>query len=264
MQKKETITIISNKEEVVLKIKSILYILMKGNYAFFHLMGERIYQTRMTMEDLEKVLGDDFIMIKRGCLVSAMAIHNVTDKVNLSNGEVLKYVARRRKDILEKLQKKQEEMIRSFNEENNPETQEEYHEHYRLFDSMPFAFADIEMVFDERFHAIDWVFRYGNQPLAELEKMPLEKMMNQSFSSLFPTMDTKWLHSYERATLYGETLKLIDYSPEIDTYLDIICFPTFKGHCGCIMFDISQLRSLRENSESEKALAFFFERMLRG
>ena len=31
--------------------------------------------------------------------------------------------------------------------------------------------------------------------------------------SLFSNMDSKWLRSYERAALYGETLKIIDYSP---------------------------------------------------
>ena len=41
-------------------------------------------------------------------------------------------------------------------------------------------------------------------------------------------MDSKWLQSYERATLYGETLEIMDYSPEIDTNLKIICFPTFQ------------------------------------
>ena len=52
-------------------------------------------------------------------------------------------------------------------------------------------------------------------------------------------MDSKWLRSYERAVLYGEKLELIDYSPEIDANLKVTCFPTFPGHCGCILFNIS-------------------------
>ena len=62
-------------------------------------------------------------------------------------------------------------------------------------------------------------------------------MIGNTFRSIFPNMDRKWLRSYEQAVLYGETLELIDYSPEIDKYLRIICFPTFKGHCGCLLFD---------------------------
>ena len=264
MQEAGTITIISNKQEVVLNISQILYVQMKGNFAFIHISCELVYQTRITLVELEKTLGDNFIKVKRGCLVSVLAIHSVTDKINLCNGESLDYVVRNKKEILAKLQAKQQDMINSFNEDGIPTTADQYHAHYRLFDTIPFAFADIEMVFDGECRAIDWVFRYGNPALAQLEKMPLEKLIGNSFRSLFPNMDAKWLRSYERATLFGETLQIIDYSPEIDTYLEVICFPTFKGHCGCILFDISQIKFFRKATDTEKALAIFFEKLATG
>ena len=264
MQEAGTITIISNKQEVALNISQILYVQMKGNFAFIHISCELVYQTRITLVELEKTLGDNFIKVKRGCLVSVLAIHSVTDKINLCNGESLDYVVRNKKEILAKLQAKQQDIIHSFNEDVIPTTADQYHAHYRLFDTIPFAFADIEMVFDGECRAIDWVFRYGNPALAQLEKMPLEKLIGNSFRSLFPNMDAKWLRSYERATLFGETLQIIDYSPEIDTYLEVICFPTFKGHCGCILFDISQIKFFRKATDTEKALAIFFEKLATG
>ena len=78
---------------------------------------------------------------------------------------------------------------------------------------------------------------------------------------MFSNMDSKWLRSYERATLYGETLEIIDYSPEIDTYLKVICFPTFKGHCGCILFDIAEIKFTKNSSDAEKALMLYFGKM---
>ena len=264
MQEAGTITIISNKQEVVLNISQILYVQMKGNFAFIHVSSDLAYQTRITLTELEGALGDNFIKVKRGCLVSALAIHSVTDKINLCNGESLDYVVRNKKEILAKLHAKQQDIIRSFNEDGIPATADQYHAHYRLFDTIPFAFADIEIVFDDGCRAIDWVFRYGNPALAQLEKMPLEKLIGNSFGSLFPNMDAKWLRSYERATLFGETLQIIDYSPEIDTYLEVICFPTFKGHCGCILFDISQIKFFRKATDTEKALAIFFEKLATG
>lgn len=75
-------------------------------------------------------------------------------------------------------------------------------------------------------------------------------------------MDNKWLTSYERATIYGEMLQFVDYSPEIDTNLNIICFPTFSGHCGCILFDISKVRSARNSTTFEKALMEYVENLL--
>ena len=247
MQEAGTITIISNKQEVALNISQILYVQMKGNFAFIHVSSDLAYQTRITLTELEGALGDNFIKVKRGCLVSALAIHSVTDKINLCNGESLDYVVRNKKEILAKLHAKQQDMIHSFNEDGIPATADQYHAHYRLFDTIPFAFADIEMVFDGECRAIDWVFRYGNPALAQLEKMPLEKLIGNSFRSLFPNMDAKWLRSYERATLFGETLQIIDYSPEIDTYLEVICFPTFKGHCGCFLFHASEAEPLKRS-----------------
>ena len=85
--------------------------------------------------------------------------------------------------------------------------------------------------------------------IAELEKLPLEQLIDHSFGSIFPNMDAKWLRVYERTALYGETLEIADYSPEIDTDLRIICFPTFRGHCGCILFDQAEIQTVRTGSD---------------
>lgn len=261
MQETNYITIISNKKQVVLGVSTILYVLMVGKNAQIHVSGGKVYETRMTFFELEEKLGEGFIKVNRGCIVSAMAIHDITDNVNLSNGESLVYTLRKKKQIIDQLHEKQKNMIHSFADEGIPQTEEEYRRHYSSFDNLPFAFTDIEMIFNEESHAVDWIFRYGNQALAKLEKLPLEQLIGSSFGSLFSNMDSKWLRSYERATLFGETLELIDYSPEIDTYLKVICFPTFKGHCGCILFDISEIEFTKNSSDAEKALLLYFGRM---
>ena len=76
----------------------------------------------------------------------------------------------------------------------------------------------------------------------------LPNCMRKSFGSLFANMDSKWLRRYERAALYGEVLELMDYSPEIDTNLKVICFPTFKGHCGYILFDLDTIKVVNSSS----------------
>ena len=88
-------------------------------------------------------------------------------------------------------------------------------------------------------------------------------MIGATFSSLFPNMDAKWLRSYERSVLYGETLEILDYSPEIDTYLKIISFPTFPGHCGCILFDVSKIRFANTPSQAERAMLLYLTQMAR-
>ena len=261
LQETKYITIISNNKKVVLNVSTILYVLMMRNTADIHVSGGTVYKTRMTFREIEEKLGDGFIKIHRGGIVSAMAIHDITDKINLSNGESLIYTQRMKNQIIEQFHAKQKFIISSFSHAGIPVADEEYRRHYSSFENLPFAFTDIEMIFNEKRHAVDWIFRYGNPALAKLEKMPLERLIGSSFGSLFSNMDSKWLRSYERATLYGETLEIIDYSPEIDTYLKVICFPTFKGHCGCILFNISDIKFTKNSSDAEKALMLYFGKL---
>lgn len=242
-------------------IGTILYVLLINKIAEIHVSGGKIYQTRMTLSELEEKLGDGFIKVHRGCIVSAMAIHDISDNINLNNGESLIYTIRKKNQIIEQLHSKQKSIISSFRKDGIPTTEEEYRKHYSSFENLPFAFTDIEMIFNEESHAVDWIFRYGNPALAKLEKLSLEQLIGSSFGSLFSNMDSKWLRSYERATLYGEILEIIDYSPEIDTYLKVICFPTFKGHCGCILFDISEIKFTKNSNDAEKALMLYFGKL---
>lgn len=261
MQETKYITVISNGKKTVLGIRTILYVLMINKIAEIHVFGGKIYQTRMTLSELEEKLGDGFIKVHRGCIVSAMAIHDISDNINLNNGESLIYTIRKKNQIIEQFRSKQKRIISSFRRDGIPTTEEEYRSHYSSFENLPFAFTDIEMIFNEESHAVDWIFRYGNPALAKLEKLSLEQLIGSSFGSLFSNMDSKWLRSYERATLYGEILEIIDYSPEIDTYLKVICFPTFKGHCGCILFDISEIKFTKNSNDAEKALMLYFGKL---
>ena len=262
LNKEKFITITSNKRKIVLSAGSILYVVMSGKNAEIHISDGKIYQTRKGIGELEKELGDSFIKVHRGCIVSVMAIHNITDNINLSNGESLMYATRKKKDIIDQFHEKQKRIINGFYHDGTPKTDEEYCWRYSSFKKMPFAFADIELIFDDEKHAIDWIFRYGNPALAAIEEVPLENLIGNSYKALFPDSDSKWIRSYERATLYGEMLEIIDYLPRINRYLKVICFPTFKGHCGCIIFDISKIKFTKGSEDTEKALMLYLGNLL--
>lgn len=246
------INIISDRKNVTLDSDVILYIIMHGKIAEIHIVGGRVYETRVALKDLEGLLKEEFVKIHRGCIVSVKAIHDVTDTVDLSNGEELLYTVRKKKQIVAEIQEKQKRMINALGKRGIPATEEEYRRYYSSFEYLPIAFTDIEMVFNEESHAVDWIFRYANQELARLEKLSLNQLLGRSFGSLFSNMDSKWLRSYERSALYGEVLELMDYSPEIDTNLKVICFPTFKGHCGCILFDLDTIKAVDSSNNVHK------------
>ena len=80
MTEKKYITIFSKRKEIELDAGSILYIMMNRDKAKIHVSGNKIYETWLSLNTIEKLLGDEFIMVRRGCLVSAMAIHDITKK----------------------------------------------------------------------------------------------------------------------------------------------------------------------------------------
>ena len=230
------------KKEYVIVINTILYVTVKQGIVYIHTLDGNIYRARTTLPKIGAQLGEGFLKINAVTLVAVRAIHEISDKIYLSNGEELSYSMRNKNAFARKLLDEKKRIVENCAREDVPKTEEEYREYYRGFEHMPFAFADIEMVFDESFRAVDWIFRYGNSALAKLEKLPLNVLIGSAFGDLFYNMDSKWLESYERAALYGEMLELVDYSPEIDTNLKIICFQTFVGHCGCILFNLDEIK----------------------
>lgn len=120
-------------------------------------------------------------------------------KINLSNGEALSYTLRKKKQIIEQFLSKQESVIRSFDSSDTPATAAEYRRHYSGFDALPFAFTDIEMVFNEEKHAVDWIFRYANPALAKLEKQPLERLVGSYCLTVWPPDTIGWMACLFRA-----------------------------------------------------------------
>lgn len=258
LQRSGIIKVKVKRKMMEINADTVFYVIMSGKYAHIHIAGGKVHVARITLAELEEQLGDDFVKVDRGCIVSAMAIHKIAKKILLNNGESLDYAKRKKKQIEEIFRTKQKNIIGGFSAKDAPSSFEEYRSHYKCFDGFPFAFADIEMVFDEKNRAVDWIFRYGNEALSRLEKIPLDKLINKSFAGLFRNMSSKWLRNYERSTLYGETLQTVDYSPEVDRYLNVISFPTFEGHCGCILFDINDIQYVGSGDDAGKALGLYF------
>lgn len=256
------ITIVSDKRKLTLNVSSILYVLMKRNMAAIHTVSGEVYETRLTLAELEKMLGDGFLKVSRGTLVSVMAVHDVGDRIELNNGESLDYTVRNKKEIISRLSARQKTVIRRVQDTEPPNPEDVYHAHYRCFDDLPIAFTDIEMIFDDEKRAVDWRFCYANQALAELENVSLDRLVGATFGSLFHNMSAKWLRLYERATLYGETLEAIDHSPEIGADLRVTCFPTFKGHCGCLLTSTSGIQFARISPDGPEALLRYFQVIL--
>ena len=114
---------------------------------------------------MKSMLGSGFIRADRATLVSIKGIHAIGKEIELVNGETLYYSCRKKRELKEQLRAGRRQIAQSLSDSDAPTTQEEYQRHYASYDSAPFAFTDIEMVFNEERAAVDWIFRYGNEAL---------------------------------------------------------------------------------------------------
>ena len=105
MYASKLVTITSGKKEYVLDATRILYVQMKRNDAFIHMSDGELYDIRVTLRELREILGSGFLLAHRSCLVSARAIHGITDTINLINGEKLEYTPRHTRGLSRPLRK---------------------------------------------------------------------------------------------------------------------------------------------------------------
>ena len=120
MQKEQKITIISHRRRVTISVRDILYVHMRRKYADIHMNSGEVLETRMTYRELSERLGTAFIEVRRGCLVSAIAVYSITDTINLNNGEILDYTQSRKNEIDEKLYRQRKRVIRGFSTIGTP------------------------------------------------------------------------------------------------------------------------------------------------
>ena len=259
MLDREKMLVTADRKSATIDVDRILYVMMFGNYAEIHERGGAAFRVRMTLGELESEFGDRFIKIHRGCSVSVGDIYNVTDRVYLGNGEALDYTKRKKKEIIDSLRERQKRLIDSLADDGGKMTAAGYREFYRSFEELPFAFADLEIVFDDERRAVDWIFRYGNPAFARLEKKTLDEVIGIRFSLMFENSDMKWLRCCEMAALHGETLEIMDYSEEVGAHIKVICFRTFRGHCGCFLFNLDEISFMETSEGSRRSVGKYFD-----
>lgn len=123
-------------------------------------------------------------------------------------------------------------------------------------DNMPMAIAVIRLELDEANTPVDFMFVYGNEALAELEKVTLNRLIGSYFyRDIFPDGDRKWLVPYWETASRGTVQTLNNFSPEIDRFLEITCYQPCYGFCTCILRDVSEkIRLERELEDARRCI----------
>ena len=93
----EFITVTFNRTKIAIRCADILYVIMSDDYCTIHIFDGSVYRCRMTLKELKRQLNEEFMEIKRGCMIAVSAISDIGDKILLSNGEEICYTKRKKK-----------------------------------------------------------------------------------------------------------------------------------------------------------------------
>ena len=92
----EFITVTFNRTKITIRCANILYVIMSDDHCRIHMFDGNIYRCRMTLKELKKQLNEEFMEVKRGCMVAVSAISDIEDRILLSNGEKICYTKRKK------------------------------------------------------------------------------------------------------------------------------------------------------------------------
>ncbi|MGN0106147.1 MAG: LytTR family transcriptional regulator DNA-binding domain-containing protein [Hominilimicola sp.] len=228
-----------------IKPENIKYIVHQGKKTEVFLLDGEIIETWISLKDIYAYLPQDkFLNIQKGIVVNASQIVNISSDgvYTMTDGHVFQG----RKRCLSEHKK----VRKTLGLDATPLRSDEYVpplgllEKCTLLDEMPLAFCIIELVFDENGRGVDFVFRYCNKKMEDIEGAPISEMLNHSFYEVFKNGDKKWLVTYANVALNGKKRTITDYSPEIDKQLTIYCYQPSPGYCACVLIPVTSTPQL--------------------
>lgn len=211
-----------------IEINEVLYLTKEGRRTVFHFEDGTTKESFLTIKGiLEEVPEGLFEIINKGIAISLKYLDKIDGNVyTMADGT--EFTGRVRTTTMQRQNvMKCREII-----------QQNVWNQYEILEKLPLAFCVIEVVFDDENHGIDFIFRYCNQAMEELEGKPIEDMIDKSFYDVFESGDKKWLAAYADVAVNGVQRVIESYSPEIDANLKIYCYQPKPNFCACVLIKI--------------------------
>lgn len=237
-----------NRRVLQIPARSIVYASVTDKLCKIYLDSDETLNLFITISELMEKLGEeDFLRVSRSSLVAYSAVEAVNqDEVILRGGVRIPYSRSRRKEIMEKVRSCVERQI-VCKEEGRDIGRLDFRHDFSFWDNVPVGFCVLEFITDESGRYIDFAFRYANRALADIEGIVQESMVENPAGKALKDSQRKWLAIYSKVAFLGESIEFIDYSPEIDKDLLVICYQPAYGYCACIVCDATDKYYLQMN-----------------
>lgn len=215
-------------EKKGIRLFDVMYITRNGRKSVINLADGRKIETFNPIKSLIETLPEDtFESINKGIVISPRYVADVKGNQYIME-DGMAFTGRVRAT------RKQKENMAKYNGSN----QVYEWEPYAILDNMPLAFCVIELVFNEKGHGIDFIFRYCNKEMEVLEGKTIGEMVDKSFYEVFENGDKKWLVTYADIALNGGQKIIEAFSPEVNANLRICCYQPKPNFCACALIKV--------------------------
>lgn len=221
----------------------IMYIIREGRNSCINLADTRIITTYLPIKAFTDYFNSDlFISINKGITLNASFISSIENGVyKMSNGVEFKGRTRspaQQKHNIEKITQKAA-LTKNISDK--------IHELFSIMDNSPIAFAVIEVTFDDEGHGMDFIFRYCNKAMLELEDLSAEEILNKSFYEVFKDSNKKWMVSYADVALNGSKKIISYYLKKSNRKVLAYCYQPYERFCACSLIEVESIINVAEN-----------------
>ena len=219
--------------------EDIKYIIREhGNTAIYTLDG-RVVETYLPVKDFREALPvERFLHPNKGIMAAASQIVDVVDgQYLMADGRTFKYRVHNSQmhDSRLLMLGRQFEQILTVPEE----VHESLDSQFFPFDHMPFPTYLVELQMKEDSFSADFIFRYCNQAMLELENKTKEQILGKPFFEVINSADPKRLVVYMDIALNGGSRTVTEYDSGKNAMITVTCFQPMPGYCVCMLMDVN-------------------------
>lgn len=226
-----------DRREMEVPTDSILYASVEDKLCTIHLTNRRQISLFLTLHFLYSMLpADQFLLISRSVFVSLHHIHSIKDNhIILSDQSQLSYSRARKNRILY--------TFRQYIETHHvavpcPAETEILLQQFHCFDHCPLPFFILEVNSEDMMSPCNFIFRYANEALAKIKKMPLQMILHFPFS-LISKEDPERVYPLLTSVAFRNQTINSFYSSIYSEYpFHVFCYQPSFGFCACMLTPI--------------------------
>lgn len=222
------------RQQLSIPVDTIIYALVVDKLCTIRLADGEPLTLFLTVSSLMSMLpADSFLQIRRNCIISLRYVRDIDSRyVIMSDSTLLPYSQRKKSALLYSFrQYLANRPLSEISADEVPDFISEFH----CFDRCPFAFCIIEVFSDDPQLPGNFIFRYANEAMAQLEKLPLNMIINFPVRTVLQDDIINELPTFAHVALSGESANVYRYGSLSNQFLHMMCFQPRHGYCACIL-----------------------------